>query len=295
MRKDKAVDLIFRAGVFYYDEEHKIETEHIGYENHFIDFNALAFHSEFLDETAKIMEEEIKNTDIRYDAVGGVPYTGAIFGYQVAKYLGKPYFTIDSNAHWEKALPDKKLEFILIDDVSASGGSLINSAKEVRKRGHDTHHAFTFYDKDLWAREKLKLFGVELHPLFELDSFLSMAVDKNYLTKEQVKNIRSFNNKKRDGLKFSPEKFLENMEYEKRVREKAAELRRELILKNKRDLGGLEDSRTHPKNIHVPFQDFQGLRAGIITPQEFEEYYKNHLNTCKFCRETFEDCITVEV
>lgn len=294
MNKNKIIDLVFQTGAFHYDEEHKIEIEHIGYENHFIDFNALTLHSHAFDEVARAVGEEINKADIEYDIVGGVPYIGAIFGYEIAKYLENPFFAVSPDAYWEKALPNKKLEFILLDDVSASGESLINSTKEIREKGHDVHHAFTFYDKNLWAKEKLKLIDVDLHSLFDLDTFLEIAVEEKYLGPEEVENIKAFNNKKRDRLKFSPKEFLESIESEKHKSEKAAELRREVNLKIKRDLEGKTNySTAHPKDVHVPFRSFQELIAGLITPQEFEEKYHDHLSICKFCRESFEDCIEI--
>lgn len=129
--------------------------------------------------TAKVLFEMLKNDDI--DSIGGMtigadPIVAALAA--ISYIEGKPIRTFIVRKEPKKHGKQKWIEgpikdtdkVVIIDDVTTTGSSLIETINVIRKHTHcNIIKAITLVDRKNGGAEKLKEHDVELFPIFTKD------------------------------------------------------------------------------------------------------------------------------
>ncbi len=118
------------------------------------------------DELSSNIGEE--NAGICGVAVGGLPLATA-----VAMMLSKPliYVRKEKKEHGTMSRLEgvvNRNEYVVIDDVATTGGSLLRAVRAVRERGAEVRNAWVVVDRVQGARESLEEEGVKLNSLATL-------------------------------------------------------------------------------------------------------------------------------
>jgi orotidine-5'-phosphate decarboxylase len=134
--------------------------------------------------------KQVRDSGVKPDVVGGVPY-GAIFpAMQVATNLGVPFITERKEAD---IVHDKIVggnhagkTGIIIEDVLTSGGSSIDFAKSLRTEGINVNDVYAFLDRKDGAS---KNFAEKINPALKLHAVTDMDYLKHMI--KQNPNINS--------------------------------------------------------------------------------------------------------
>lgn len=105
----------------------------------------------------------------KYDAIAGVATAGVTVSSPLAVMTKKPMMYVRKKG--ESRSPGKQVEgigrrgarVIIVDDLVSSGGSLVYSAKALRKEGYEVHDAAVLLDRLEGGEANLASVGVTLH------------------------------------------------------------------------------------------------------------------------------------
>lgn len=103
-------------------------------------------------------------------ATGGIPIVSAICA--LSHLRAPPVFFVrkEIKDHGTEKLIEGTLEagstVVLIEDVTTTGGSIMQAVRAVRAVGCEVHHVITIVDRLEGATENLCMEGIELHPIF---------------------------------------------------------------------------------------------------------------------------------
>ncbi|KXB05325.1 hypothetical protein AKJ50_01245 [candidate division MSBL1 archaeon SCGC-AAA382A13] len=136
---------------------------------------------------ALLIEDEIKGEH----KIAGVPTSGLPFATVVSQKLELPllYVRKKKKSHGQKKNIEGEFEegkIVLIDDVSTTGGSLLDAVETIRDAGGSVRHAVVVLDREEGAEENLRQVGVDLHACFSISDLIeylkeySIVDDKKY-------------------------------------------------------------------------------------------------------------------
>jgi orotate phosphoribosyltransferase len=130
------------------------------------------------------MAELARSKAPKVDALCTVPISGLVISSPVALSLGKPLvYTMASRRGLERKIEGAMKpgwSFLLIDDLTTSGKTLLTAAATIREEGGEVKHAAVLIDRLEGARERLRKEGMALHPVTDIlelaDTLLSMEL-----------------------------------------------------------------------------------------------------------------------
>jgi orotate phosphoribosyltransferase len=109
-----------------------------------------------------------------FDAVSSVPTGGLVIASSLAFELVKPLVYVRSQAKeygtgkLVEGLVSDGMRILVVDDVATTGGSVINSIRELRKAGAKVSDAYVIVNRLEGAKEGLQKEGVTLHHLLDV-------------------------------------------------------------------------------------------------------------------------------
>jgi len=139
---------------------------------YYIDVKTAVTHPELL----KLIAKEVA---VRYpfDGIAGVAVGGIPLAVAVSLEAGKPYAIVRSaqKDHGKKSVvigDVKGKTFLLIEDVTTSGGSALYGVGALRSAGAMVDRVITVVDREQGAKEMLAEQGIQLIPLITVHEIL---------------------------------------------------------------------------------------------------------------------------
>lgn len=135
------------------------------------------------------------------DVIAGVA-TGAIgIGALVAQEMNLPFVYVrpEAKKHGRQnqieGQLDKHQRVVVIEDLISTGKSSLNAVKALKNAEADVKGMIAIFSYGFKvAVENFKSANVQLHTLSNYDSLLNEALATNYITKEQLEVLSSWNN-----------------------------------------------------------------------------------------------------
>ncbi len=165
---------------------------------YYVDMRVVPSHPNLFDKVtsmcSEMLEEEI---DKDYFKVAGVPTAGLPFSALVSQKLFLPmiYVRKKEKSHGRKKGIEGKFsggEVVLIDDVSTTGGSIIEAAETVRDAGGTVNHAAVILDREEGATENLREEGIELHACYSISEMVELLKDSPKLDEKEYETIMNY-------------------------------------------------------------------------------------------------------
>lgn len=129
----------------------------------------------------------------RIDAISTVPVSGLLFASPIALSLGKPLVYTREPSHGSERKIEGEVrpgwDVLLVDDLAASGKSLLATAEAVREEGGEVKHAVVFLDRMEGARGRLHKEGIALHQVTDILELADTLVALELIGKEDFKKI----------------------------------------------------------------------------------------------------------
>jgi orotate phosphoribosyltransferase len=129
----------------------------------------------------------------RADAICGIPVAGLAIASPVALSLGKPmvYARVARQAN-ERVLEGEVRpgwKVVVVDDLAASGKSIIAAAKAVEQEGGQVKDAVVLLDRQEGARERLSKEGIALHCVTDAMELADTLLSMELISEADLKSI----------------------------------------------------------------------------------------------------------
>ncbi len=140
--------------------------------------------------------EKMKEKNINPDFIGGIATSGIPFAAWLAKELNLPmiYIRKKTKDHGKENLIEGQLEkgkeVLIIEDLISTGGSSINGVMAVRESGCTVKNCMAIFSYQLEEADKaFKENNIELVNLTDITTLIEVAINENYISKEQKDEI----------------------------------------------------------------------------------------------------------
>ncbi len=137
---------------------------------------------------ASLIEDELRmalsmrNRPVQpFELIAGVPIGGLHIATALSLQMGEPLLYVRPRRSWEDAEARVEIEGIyrpgqtalVVDDLAAGGGSLVETALRLREAGIYVHDAIVLVDREQGAERRLHQIGVRMHPILTLEVLLT--------------------------------------------------------------------------------------------------------------------------
>jgi len=169
----------------------------------YLNVRKLIGHPTALWRAAHVIHEEItalqsmRNQQMDYfDLVAGVPLGGlhiATAYSLTAKvpmiYLHPPSSDKDNEI---EGVHEQGQRAIIMDDLATGGGSIVDTAQRLREAGLIVRDAFVIVDRQVGARERLKMLGINLRAALTLEVILNYLMSSGLIEEEWYRRSINF-------------------------------------------------------------------------------------------------------
>ncbi len=159
-----------------------------------------------LQRTAQLIADELRmgqamrNRQVEpFDVVAGVPIGGLHIATALSLETGAPLLyvrpprtgNVEHASHIEGIYtPDQGT--VIVDDLAAGGGSLVETVERLREAGLRVHDAVVLIDREQGAAGRLRMLGVRLHSILSLDVVLQYLHSTGHVGDEEYDQSRSY-------------------------------------------------------------------------------------------------------
>lgn len=146
------------------------------------------------------MGQAMKNRQVEpFDAVAGVPIGGLHIATALSLELNQPLLYVrprrtgdlEQSSHIEGIYRPGQVT-VIVDDLAAGGGSLVETVERLREAGLRVHDAVVLIDREQGAAGRLRMMGVRLHSILTLDVILEHLHQRGHVSDEDYDRSRRY-------------------------------------------------------------------------------------------------------
>lgn len=138
----------------------------------------------------------VRENKIKFDGFAGTATAGIPWAAWLSQKLEKPmvYVRSESKDHGRENLVEGRVEegkrYIVVEDLVSTGASSINTINSVREKNGIVECCISIFTYELEkARINFESSGVRLLALTNFTAFVKTALQKKYISKEQLSHI----------------------------------------------------------------------------------------------------------
>ena len=161
---------------------------------------------ETLQRVAQLIESEVqlalamRNQPIApFDVIAGVPIGGLHVATALSLQMRVPllYARPDTSPdehdrpHIEGVYRPGQ-QALIVDDLAAGGGSLVDTALRLRRAGLFVRDAVVLVDREQGARRRLEAIGARLHPMLTLDVLVTYLHEAGHISDDDYRNSMQY-------------------------------------------------------------------------------------------------------
>jgi len=164
----------------------------------YFDFRSLISYPPLMRLTAKLIVSIIKQKDLQFDLICGVPYGAIGVASSLSLMSDKPMIMQRKEA---KSYGTKKLvegnynprdRCLIIDDVIQFGDSLIESVNKLRSCDLEVSNAFVLLDREQGGVETVETHNLTVHSLFTACEVLELMVLNKFIKKQLYHEMKLY-------------------------------------------------------------------------------------------------------
>ena len=146
------------------------------------------------------MGQAMRNRQVEpFDAVAGVPIGGLHIATALSLELDQPLLyvrpprtgNVEHSSHIEGIYRPGQAT-VIVDDLAAGGGSLVETVERLREAGLRVHDAVVLIDREQGAIGRLRMMGVRLHSILTLDVILEHLHARGHVSDEDFERSRGY-------------------------------------------------------------------------------------------------------
>ena len=162
-----------------------------------------------LKRTARLIQDELelgmmrRTRDVEpFDAVAGVPIGGLHVATAIALQMDRPLLYLRPPRSPDEVMaphvegiyrPGQRV--LVIDDLAAGGGSLVETVKGLRDAGLMVTNAFILIDREQGAARRLEAMGVKVQSILSLEVILTYLHSAGHLSREDYDRSTAYLNR----------------------------------------------------------------------------------------------------
>ncbi len=133
-----------------------------------------------------------------FDLICGVPYAALPFATALSLQGDHPLIMCrkEAKSYGTKKMIEGKFEkgqsCLLIEDVSTSGASILETAAALNKEGLKISDAIVLLSREQGAKESLKEHGIRLHALISIFDLLEVLFSEKKIPEETLQKVHAF-------------------------------------------------------------------------------------------------------
>ena len=138
----------------------------------------------------------IKREKIKCDGFAGTATAGIPWAAWLAQKLNKPMVFVrsDSKDHGKENKVEGSIEkeksYIVVEDLISTGGSSLNTISAVREKDGTVEHCIAIFTYEMEkSKNNFESANVKLHALTGFTNLIKTAVQKKYISKDQLEHI----------------------------------------------------------------------------------------------------------
>uniref|UniRef100_A0A1I7SBI6 Uridine 5'-monophosphate synthase n=1 Tax=Bursaphelenchus xylophilus TaxID=6326 RepID=A0A1I7SBI6_BURXY len=161
----------------------------------YIDLRDLISSKSLMKSATEQLCELIKEKNLDYDYIVGVPYAALPLGTLVSFFTEKPMLLKrkEAKAYGTKKLIEGKYEAgkkaLIVEDVISTGASIMETVETLRKEGLICEDVICVLDREMGGIEKLEKQGIKAHSVSKVEIILDYLVKVNRISPEERLNI----------------------------------------------------------------------------------------------------------
>ena len=165
---------------------------------YYVDLRVIPSHPNLFKKVKELCTDAIKEEiDQKHFKIAGVPTAGVPLAAIISQDLQLPllYIREEKKSHGRKKMIEGKFsedEVLLIDDVTTTGGSIIEAAEKIRDNGGTVKHAVVVLDRKEGAKEELQKIGIELHSCYTITELINQLKDSKKIDEEEYDTIMNY-------------------------------------------------------------------------------------------------------
>ena len=159
-----------------------------------------------LQRTAQLIADELRmgqamrNRQVEpFDTIAGVPIGGLHIATALSLETSSPLLyvrpprtgTVGHSSHIEGIYTPGQ-GTVIVDDLAAGGGSLVETVERLRESGLRVHDAVVLIDREQGAAGRLRMLGVRLHSILTLDVVLQYLHSAGHISDEDYERSRLY-------------------------------------------------------------------------------------------------------
>jgi orotate phosphoribosyltransferase len=146
------------------------------------------------------MGQAMRNRQVEpFDAIAGVPIGGLHIATALSLELDQPLLyvrpartgNVEHSSHIEGIYRPGEAT-VIVDDLAAGGGSLVETVERLREAGVRVHDAVVLIDREQGASGRLRMMGVRLHSVLTLDVILEHLHARGHVRDEDFERSRGY-------------------------------------------------------------------------------------------------------
>lgn len=169
---------------------------------YYVDLRLLPSHPELFSHATDLAAEFLATESGDHDSICAVPTGGLPFATLLAQRTGKPltYVRKEGKSHGEGRKIEGEMkqgdDFLLVDDIVTTGGSVISAAKSVREAGGSVSQVAVLVDRTEGGSENLKGEGIELLKLANIEPIVEELGRQGKISDEMVVEVKNYLNRR---------------------------------------------------------------------------------------------------
>lgn len=162
---------------------------------YYVDLRVIPSHPNLFKKVKDLCTETIEDEiDIDNLKIAGVPTAGGPFAALISQDLRLPllYIRKEQKSHGRKKTIEGKFsqdEVLLVDDVTTTGGSIVEAAEKIREKGGTVNHAVVILDRKEGAKKALQEEGIKLHSCYTITELIDQLKNSTKMDEEEYKTI----------------------------------------------------------------------------------------------------------
>ncbi|XP_073997015.1 rudimentary-like [Rhodnius prolixus] len=164
----------------------------------YFDLRIITSFPSLMEELSKIVREHSQKLGINYNLICGVPYTALPIATLLSVMSNVPMVVRrkePKNYGTMKIIEGVYNEgqtCLIIEDVVTSGGSILETAKDLRKDGLIVTDVVVVIDREQGGAHNLIKSGIKMHSIFTLSKILEVLLRLGKLDQETVEKIKKY-------------------------------------------------------------------------------------------------------
>lgn len=164
---------------------------------YYVDLRIVPSYPKVFKEIGLIMSTLLEH-EMEVDRIAAVPTAGMPLGSAITLNTDIPmcYVRDEAKGHGRMKAIEGVLkegeEVVIVDDLTTTGGSLIDAAEKVRNAGGEVEHALILLNREEGAVENLKQEGIELHRITNVTDTIEFLRKNELLSRKKYKAVKKY-------------------------------------------------------------------------------------------------------